>query len=161
MRGRRARLRYHSQPARQLEPVSHNQHLGLHSLNTNRYPSSLNTSCILNKDLSYCVQVSILHVANITQYCTHEDQPSFGQTCDQFLQTWDLDYETFEAFNPGIGAKCDNWKLGKPSDVLPLIRDKADRFHPRPQLLRESDALPPTGYRQELHQVGYGKYHKL
>ena len=44
------------------------------------------------------------------------------------MQTWDLDYETFEAFNPGIGADCDNWKLGKSSDVSLLIWDKADRF---------------------------------
>ncbi|EDU47587.1 predicted protein [Pyrenophora tritici-repentis Pt-1C-BFP] len=73
---------------------------------------SLSSSCVLNNDLTYCVQTSILHVANVTQYCTYEDQPSFGQTCDEFLQAWDLDYETFEAFNPGLGAKCDRWKLG-------------------------------------------------
>jgi hypothetical protein len=47
----------------------------------------------------------------VTQYCTHEDQPSLGETCGQFLQTLSFYYETFEAFSPGIGAKCDNWKL--------------------------------------------------
>ncbi|ORY04390.1 hypothetical protein BCR34DRAFT_57224 [Clohesyomyces aquaticus] len=81
---------------------------------------SLNTSCVFDAKLTYCVQPSILHVTNTTQYCTVEDQPSFGQTCDDFLALWDLDYETFEAFNPGIGSKCDKWQLGHSYCVMAL-----------------------------------------
>lgn len=36
--------------------------------------------------LAYCVQTFVLHAANITEHCTQKDQPSFGQTCDEFLQ---------------------------------------------------------------------------
>ena len=68
---------------------------------------------MLDDKHTYCVQTSILHIANITQYCTLEDQPKFGQTCAEFLDLWDLDNETFEAFNPGFGANCDKWQLGE------------------------------------------------
>jgi hypothetical protein len=80
------------------------------SLNLSR---SLNASCVLDSKLTYCVQTSILHIATVTKYCTVEDQPSFGQTCEEFLDLWDLDYETFDAFNPGMGASCDKFQLGQ------------------------------------------------
>lgn len=73
---------------------------------------SLNASCVLDGKLSYCVQPSTLHVGNVTEYCSFFDTPDMGQTCDSFLAQWDIDYETFLAFNDGVGSKCENWKLG-------------------------------------------------
>lgn len=75
-------------------------------------PSLSASSCRLDGQLTYCVREFTLRSQNMTQYCTLEDVPSPGSNCSTFLDVWNLDTETFAAFNPAVGDNCENWALG-------------------------------------------------
>jgi hypothetical protein len=74
---------------------------------------SLSSGCTLDGSLTYCVQQVTVRSHSITEYCTMDDMPTPGTNCTEFLDFWHLDYETFEAFNPGVGSKCENFAFGR------------------------------------------------
>jgi hypothetical protein len=41
------------------------------------------------------------------------DTPDYGLTCADFMAAWSLDFEDFSGWNPGVGAACENWVLGR------------------------------------------------
>jgi hypothetical protein len=84
-----------------------------------KWNPTLASGCTLNGRLTCCVRQYTLRPHNMTGYCTMEDEPGPGTSCEKFLDLWRLDYETFADFNPGIGQKCENWQLGEFSDLRP------------------------------------------
>jgi LysM repeat protein len=76
-------------------------------------PSLLSNGCMLDGKLTYCVQPMKLNATKYTQYCVLSDTPEYGLTCADFMAAWSLDFEDFSGWNPGVGAACENWVLGR------------------------------------------------
>lgn len=73
---------------------------------------SLNTTCTLNGDLTYCVRFVGHNATNFTQYCVLDDAPGFNTTCAEFLAVWGVGLDDFAQWNPGVGSNCENWDNG-------------------------------------------------
>jgi hypothetical protein len=82
---------------------------------------SLRNSCVLDGDLTYCVQRQKLNgTATMTEFCKVEDVASFNMTCNRFMSIWAIDSKRLNDYNPGLGLNCETWIPGKLDRQLSL-----------------------------------------
>jgi hypothetical protein len=87
---------------------------GVDQTDLTQWNPSLNTTCTLNGNLTYCVRFLENNATDVTPYCVMDDTPSFNTSCDTFLAAWGLDLSQFALWNPDVGSNCENWDNGKP-----------------------------------------------
>jgi hypothetical protein len=85
---------------------------------------SLNSSCSLNGDLTYCVRFIERNATLLTPYCAMNDTPPYNTTCQEFRRAWGVNLDNFALWNPGVGSSCENWDNGEWEKVLGSTANK-------------------------------------
>lgn len=73
---------------------------------------SLNTTCTLSGDLTYCIREFPRNATTFTEYCILDNTPAYKTSCADFLAAWGVELGDFAQWNPGVGSKCENWDNG-------------------------------------------------
>ncbi|KAI0857961.1 hypothetical protein F4860DRAFT_487726 [Xylaria cubensis] len=70
------------------------------------------TSCVLAKNVQYCVQISAVPAPNITDYCIEYQIPPPGYDCLSFAAQAGIEPAQFVEWNPAVGSDCSRFLPG-------------------------------------------------
>jgi hypothetical protein len=119
---------------------------------------SLNSSCTLSQEFTYCSLRVTQNAPDMTKYCIKTDVPRFNATCTQFRRNWALGLDLLSAWNPRVGPKCENWKLGQCVPILQCSKRSTNTLRQRLFLLRRSSAFQAEWHRVYVQPVCKGKF---